>query len=205
VKLLPVHHQTILAATNGFEAFGGHYRMFGVGPASARDISGWNHFANWKFAWPTPLADFLCFGESSFGDQYAYRTTELTSGSITPKVYCFDGLEAHVQTTFSDFDDFLDGEVQTWVSGPKDDLILLAREKLGDVEPGEQLNFAPPLWLAPRASERLVRLGARVNMVLNGDLFSQLAGAGERRVESLQPWTDKEGRPRMKVLFADDR
>lgn len=205
MELIPKQHRAFLAATNGLEAFGGHYRIFGVGSGSARDISTWNHRASWKFAWPTPLEDFLCFGESSFGDQYAYRTTELTELSTEPRVYCLDGLEAQMQTIFTDFNDFLDREVETWISGPRDDLVMLAREKLGDVQPGDQLNFIPPLWLAPAASERLVRLDARVNMILNGDLCSQLATAGDRQVASLQPWTDKEGRPRMKVLFVDDQ
>jgi hypothetical protein len=62
--------------------------------------------------------------------------------------------------------------------------------------------FAPPLWVAPVASEHLVRLPAQSDMILNGDLFLQLSGAGDKKVARLKPWTDADGRPRMKVLFA---
>lgn len=202
-KLLPSNHQALLQATNGFEAFGGHFRLFGIGPDSGRDAATWNHEATWKFAWPPTLAELLCFGETSFGDQYAYRLSELRGASASATIYGLDGLEGQVQRTFKDFNDFLDQEVETWISGPKDDLVLLARETLGDVQAGEQLNFAPPLWLAPMASERLVRMPARTNMILNGDLYSQLSSAPEKQVARLEPWTDNAGRPRMKVVFAE--
>jgi hypothetical protein len=205
LRLLPLQHQALLATTDGLEAFGGHYRLFGVGPDSVRNLSTWNQGSIWKFAWPLPLADFLCFGESSFGDQYAYRLSQLRSegdGSAGPSVYCLDGLEGQVYATFGRFSDFLDGEVETWISGPKDDRILLARQTLGDIQAAHQLNFAPPVWVAPVAAERLIKLDARVNMILNGDLYSQLVNAQGKAVARLEPWTDSEGRPRMRVLFA---
>jgi hypothetical protein len=70
---LPADHVELLKKSNGVTAYGGYFRLLSLG-----DMSSWNAPGRWKFAWPAHVAEYLCFGETAWGDQYAYRLVDLS-------------------------------------------------------------------------------------------------------------------------------
>src|SRR5688572_21367932 len=65
---LPTDHEELLSLVGGRLGYSGCFRLF-----SADRAARWNAPACWKFAWPCDLTDFFCFGETAWGDQYAYK------------------------------------------------------------------------------------------------------------------------------------
>ena len=60
---LPDAHRRLLLLTNGFEAFRGYFRMFGIGPDATIDMRTWNAPDLWKFAYQGTADAYLCFAE----------------------------------------------------------------------------------------------------------------------------------------------
>ena len=48
---LPLEHARLLSLSNGLDAYGGYFRVFGVGPWSVRDMRRWNAPDGWRRAW----------------------------------------------------------------------------------------------------------------------------------------------------------
>ena len=46
--------------------------FFGLGKTAGIDAILWNGPEYWKFAWEGRCSEFWCFGETAWGDQYAY-------------------------------------------------------------------------------------------------------------------------------------
>src|SRR5262245_16055769 len=65
--------QRFLMSTNGARSNDGYFRIFGLGPQAEIDSVNWNALNTWKFAWPARVQEFWCFGETAWGDQYAFK------------------------------------------------------------------------------------------------------------------------------------
>ena len=74
---IPDDHKDALTLSNGIESYGGCFRLFGIYTSEAIDSVAWNKTEIWKFAWGTRCSDFWCFGETAWGDQYAYSLDEI--------------------------------------------------------------------------------------------------------------------------------
>src|SRR4051812_9003310 len=88
---LPADHQQLLARSNGFSAFGGFERLFGVFSGDELDAGDWNAADCWKFAWGGLADAFWCFAGNAWGDQYAYHVPAL-QGSGRSDVYRLDAI-----------------------------------------------------------------------------------------------------------------
>jgi hypothetical protein len=119
---LPETHVTLLSHGNGVLAYHGYFRLFGVGCDGCIDLTVWNDTETWKFAWPDRLVDYFCFGETAWGDQYAYRTSELVAGIET--VYMLDAFEMNPDPIASTFDEFLQSEFVRCAREPYDEMLL---------------------------------------------------------------------------------
>ena len=71
---LPLDHARLLSLSNGLDAYGGYFRVFGVGPWSVRDMRRWNAPDGWRRAWGGRADGWWFIGETAWGDQYAYAT-----------------------------------------------------------------------------------------------------------------------------------
>lgn len=50
-----------------------HGRPATFGCWGVTELVEWNEPSTWKFAWPSTILEYLCFAETAWGDQYAYR------------------------------------------------------------------------------------------------------------------------------------
>ena len=72
---LPPSHIELLSGAQSFAVYHGYFRLFGH-----NEIDVWNDRELWKFSWESSVDDYLCFGETVFGDQYAYRLEDISLG-----------------------------------------------------------------------------------------------------------------------------
>jgi hypothetical protein len=204
-KLLPERHRALLQVSNGLDLLAGSYRLFGLGRASARDLAWWNEESTWKFSWNAHAARYLCFGESALGNQFAYEYADLRAGRRA-RVHELYAITLEQLVTFEDFPAFFDrGFLNGVADDPYHERIRAARERLGPLPLDEQLTYVPSPLLSGGELEdsSLVLMDAQAAMVINGDLFVQLAHrqslAGLQRLEA---YADDRGRQRVRAVFA---
>src|ERR1700722_9615394 len=86
IESLPEKHLELLRSVNGVTIYHGAFRLFGIDRHEPMlDIITWNSGNSWKFAWDDRVEPFLIFGETAWGDQYAYRSDDC--GSLSREVY----------------------------------------------------------------------------------------------------------------------
>src|SRR5580658_8064198 len=128
--VLPSEHQELLRSSNGIEAYAGYVRLFGLYTMEGIDSVLWNQPDYWKFAWENRCSAYWCFGETAWGDQYAYAVEALRGGTDA-KVYFIDALSMTAEVVATSFTDFLQNEFLRSAKDPYDDMIKRARQKLG--------------------------------------------------------------------------
>lgn len=199
---LPQEHRDFLSITDGATGYGGYFRLFGVGGAVA-GIHHWNDERVWKFAWPRWVSDFLMFGETAWGDQYAYLKADLLI-SRRPNVYFMESITLAPEIISAGFGDFLEGEFLRNCVAPYDEQIVAVRQRLGDLKVGDHIVYQPsPLLGGGESPDSVSQLPAVASMIVNGDLASQLAEAsGLRELAGLDPYIDSQGRMRMRARWA---
>jgi hypothetical protein len=199
---LPPAHRALLVKSDGLELLSGSYRLFGW--AHGRRLPQWNEDAAWKFAWGERAAPYFCFGESVLGNQFAYRQDEL-DGAGTPRVYELYAVTLEPLCNYPDFAGFLDGG---FFNGVQDDpyhaRIAQARAACGGFAPDQHMAYMPSPLLngGQLGGLQLVPMEARAHMIINGDLWCQLAHrhtlAGLHGIDS---YTDAAGRPRLRAVW----
>jgi hypothetical protein len=199
---LPAAHRAMLLTANGVISSWGYSRLFGVGDG-AEDIGPWNAYETWKFAWPRQLEDYLAIGQTGWGDQYAYRLSELQRGVETVHMLDHFMMEAAEEPIAAGFEEFLHGFVSA--AGKPEISVQEARRQIGDLDPGQIAVYAPsPLLVGLERATHLTRMYSRAAMVSNGDMFAQLGDQTHetRRVDRLDTYLDELGRHRVKVRWA---
>lgn len=197
---LPESHRSVLRRTNGLIAYGGYYRLFGTGEATFRDISDWNDEQRWKFAWKGKADGFLAFADTAFGDQYAYRESELGSHKI--HVYYLHAETLDAEKVADSFEEFMSLEFLLNSSDPSDEFIIGARRVYGDISPSEAYVFSPPPILSGKEDlDKVMRLDASTVMTLNGDICTQFRLSGDRLPRRVVPYVDDEGRSRLRLEY----
>jgi len=195
---LPLQHLEVLSWSNGVEAYAGYVRLFGVNTEEAIDSVLWNDYDYWKFAWDQRCSDFWCFGETAWGDQYAYSIDSLKRERDSP-VYLLDAVSMTPQVLCASFLEFFEGEFIRVARAPYDDMIRFARDKFGPLDPKQHLVYIPSLLLGGQESiDHVQTMEARVAMICNGDLAIQLDnGPADGSVKSVSTLQDREGRMRL--------
>lgn len=200
--LLPDSHLEVLSLANGIKAYYGYFRLFGVGSEEVLNIEDWNNPKTWKFAWEKDLSDFVCFGETAWGDQYAYRLSELKSRK-EPPVYFLEGVAMVPEVIADDFQVFFDHEFYRCAKEPYDDVVKVAAQKLGSLDWNDHIIYIPSLLLGGEEKiENVSKINARSGMIINGDIHRQSADqAFETEPKSIETYTDSEGRERVRVVW----
>jgi SMI1/KNR4 family protein SUKH-1 len=198
---LPGPHRALLLRANGVTAGWGYDRILGVRGARLA-IESWNDHETWKFAWPRPLDDYLCFAETAWGDEYAYRLRDLRRG--VSAVHRLDHIlmERSDRPVAADFEVFLRDYFRA-AETPRAD-VLDARAKAGDLAADEHVVVSPsPLRLGSSLPTSLSRMPARAAMIMNGDLATQLLDPKNqgRDIASLEHYQDERDRPRVRVVW----
>ncbi len=199
---LPPAHIELLFRSNGVRLYDGYFQLFPTQAANAWTIMSWNEPSTWKFAWPDGIGEYLCFGETVWGDQYAYRRDVLNGGATG--VYFLDALRMQPRQLSETFEEFGERYLVRNATSPFDSVLRAAHDLVGPIEPGMHLVFNPPLLVTGEERlDRLVRMPAREAMILNGDLWSQLANPPSgSHVHRMKVVKDEEGRERMHVEWA---
>jgi len=201
---LPEPHQQVLSRANGLVGFGGYYRLFGACVGELPDLRSWNAADTWKFAWEGRAEPYFCFGETAWGDQYAYQIREL-EGDTAPQVYFLESITMAAEPIAASFSEFCHAEFLRSVLAPYDEMVVAVRARLGDLSPTEHVVYQPSLLLGgaelPENVQRMLGVAA---MIANGDLCTQLSGELESRcVREIQAIPDAKGRMRLRVVWAD--
>lgn len=162
----------------------------------------WNEPSLWKFAWPNHVGEYLCFAETGWGDQYAYRVDELERGS--ERIYCLDALEMEPEELCFGFEAFIEHEFLRASERPFDSMTIQARAIFGDLPAGFHLVCSPSPLISGVEDLASVQVApARLGMTLNGDIMTQLRSAEEGdAIERIEPYTDESGRARVRLLWA---
>jgi hypothetical protein len=199
---LPEQHRTLLLTGNGIHACWGYERLLGVGH-DVTHLGPWNLYECWKFAWRTPLDDYLCFAQTGFGDQYAYRIADLKRGDARVHRLDVHHMEAAEPSASDDFDAYLNGLFRAAES--PSERVVEARRQIGDLTPDELAILSPsPLLVGVERATDYVKMVARVGLSINGDMAGQLldpANAG-RVVERIEVEVDRRDWPRVKIVWA---
>ena len=199
---LPGDLTKLLTLSNGIEAYGGYFRIFGISTSEVTDSAVWNRPDTWKFAWETRSTDFWCFAETAWGDQYAFSRESL-NGNGDPKVFFLQAYTMTQRILASSFAEFFEKEFVRNARLPYDEVTIHARQKLGEMETNSQLVFNPsPLLGGPEDINNLQRMPARAAMIIAGDIATQLDRAADHQVlNGVQVYKDDLQRSRIRVIW----
>src|SRR5215831_15258511 len=195
-------HRALLEQSNGIEAFAGYIRLFGVQTTQSIDAVGWNQPDCWKFAWGDRCSGYWCFAETAWGDQYAYSLDQLRAGGNVP-VYLLDALSMKPDVVAPSFVAFWQNEFVRSAKQPYDSKLREARQHLGPLEATSNLVYVPSLLVGGTEDiSNVQRMGARVAMICNGDIATQVdAGPATGVVKAIEPYEDDRGRMRLRLLW----
>lgn len=201
---LPDDHREFLRFTNGAEGYGGHIRMFGFGPDAAIDMISWNSPGHWKFAWDGRADGFFCFGETAWGDQYAYNIEELKAGNAS--VYLLDALYMQSEKIGPDFEDYFTYGFMLCCDEPYDGMTIAARNAIGDLTPGEHIIYNPSLLIGGSEDvANIKKMPARTAMIVEGDLAIGIDALPSEDIDfRLDVYEDEEERLRLKIVPVDE-
>lgn len=205
----PSDYRQFLQLTNGCEVCFGHYRIFGFDSMRSIDAMRWNRNDCWKFAWDGGPDNYWCFGETAFGDQYAFSLDDLRNQKNVP-VYRLGHISmAHTGPWNESFALFLDEELRRNAISPYSSRDKHAIQTIGPLDLSDHVMMVPSLLFRPvdddGADAELQVMPARAAMIGNGDLGVQWdAGCEEQKtVARVDPYVDEQGLMRLRIVWAD--
>ncbi|MHB1596715.1 MAG: hypothetical protein ACYCO9_14020 [Streptosporangiaceae bacterium] len=199
---LPSPHLRLLQSMNGCTVYHGAFRLFGIGrPEPYSDLASWNASEVWRFAWDDRTDPYLMFGETAWGDQYAYRRG--ASGDLDQEVYFLEGTLLRPQVIAGSFEDFMVNEFLRNARDPYDELTIEAVQRRGPIDIGNHWVYVPSIALGGTESvDNVIEMPAVTAMTFAGDVASALrASRPGTSPTGVTPWTDDRGRARLKVVF----
>ncbi len=201
VKLLQ-HHKEFLEKTNGIEIFHNYFRLFGINRANLTDILSWNDNEYWKFSWNGRCSAYICFGETAWGDQYAYDIEQLREGN--ENVYFLDCLSMTPTLLAPSFSEFMNLEFIPSATEPYDEMITEAHRKFGEIDVSDHLIYTPSLLIGGKEDiENVQKMPARSAMICNGDIAIELdAGPDDSSVVAITQYKDADNRIRLRLVWA---
>jgi hypothetical protein len=198
---LPKAHSEILNRSNGLAVYGGYFRLWGVEETSSLSIEKWNESQYWKFAWNGRADDFLCFGSTAWGDQYAYHIRSLAAEK-NAEVFLLDAITMEAEILSPNFEVFWHDEFVRNAFHPYDYMVVENRNTVGRLKFDELLAFDPPLQLGGTEDTAIcAKLNARAVMVANGDLTTELDSLPDNaQILGARSYVDDLGRSRVKLV-----
>lgn len=200
---LPREHIDLLTWSDGLEAYDGYIRLFGLSADFVLNAVQWNKPEFWKFAWRSRASGFWCFGETAWGDQFAYSIESLGE-STQPEVFFLDAISMSPERISNSFSEFIEEEFIRSALNPYDEMIRLAKDRFGPLQITHHLVYVPSLLVDPRESiDKVQLMDARAAMIINGDLATQVDQAPNgAMVKATEPYVDSKGRMRLRVLWS---
>jgi hypothetical protein len=199
---LPSAHSSFLRLVNGLTVYHGAFRLFGVNRAERTlDLATWNNQETWKFAWDDRVDPYLLFGETAWGDQYAYKKT--LTGGLEQEVYFLEATMLRPQPLATSFEEFITNEFLRNAQKPYDDLIIEAVRRYGPISRDEHWAYTPSIALGGVESiDNIMEIPAITAMIFAGDIASALRASQPGTAPTqVTPWTDDQRRSRLKVMF----
>ncbi len=196
----PEFHLEVLRQRNGFSFYKGGFRWLSFG--GEFDMVEWNRYHAWKFSWGLDLSDFFCFFESAIGLQYAYKLSELKHG--ISRVYELDQVMMKSELLEESIEEFWQAEVLRNYTQPYDSFLKGVVEYYGRIPEEKTVIHSPSLLLSAGESvEKTQMLHSRTAMILNGDIFRQLANEPmEKQVKELKLYKDEHSNQRIQVVWS---
>jgi len=133
---LPLEHMRLLSRSNGVEAYGGYFRVFGLGPRAGIDMLAWNEPSLWKQAWEGRADGWLCFAETGWGDQFAYRVDDPQG-----PVFRLEAFSMDAEVIAAGFVEFMRTVFLPDAERPRDELTVATRERWGRLPLAEHVTF----------------------------------------------------------------
>jgi SMI1/KNR4 family protein SUKH-1 len=200
---LPPSHLELLQQLNGMTIFHGAFRLFGVRAEPWLDLIQWNAAETWRFAWDDRVEPFLVFAETAWGDQYAYRWSK-SGDELEPQVYFLEGTLLRPRAFSESFDDFLVNEFIRNAQDPYDEMVTQAVSHRGAISADKHWVYVPSVALGgPELIDNVIEMPAITAMTYAGDIASALrASRPGTNPTAVEPWTDGEGRSRLRLSFA---
>ena len=201
--VLPAEHLELLRLVNGVTAYHGAFRLFGLNRTEpAMDLVTWNSRSTWRFSWDDRREPFLMFGETAWGDQYAYKRKE--GGILDGEVYFLEGVLLHPEIISGSFEEFMENELARNSREPYDQVTVQVVNRGGEISANQHWVHVPSVALGgPELPENVVQLPAVTAMIFAGDIASALkASRPDTLPIGVTPWTDEHGRSRLAVEFA---
>lgn len=192
----------MLTEANGVLGYHGCFRIFGIGDGAILDALAWNDFDSWRFAWGNRFSEFWSFGETCWGDQYAYRKTR-ESGEKPGAVYLLDAVSMTPELIAPGFDEFWSEEFVRCSHSPYDHLVVEAVRRLGPLRAADHFVYLPPLLLGGIESpENIATMDSRASMIAAGDIALGVDAMPDgAAVSGIDEWTDDAGRLRLRVRW----
>ncbi len=196
---IPEDHRSLLKETDGCETYCGYARLFGAESGSRMNLVEWNSKEYWKFAWKGRAAEYLCFAETAWGDQYAYKYADLRTER--EDIYFLECLSMTATPLASSFADFFENEFIPAAVAPYDKLTVAARERFGALVENEHLVHVPSILISGEENIASVqKLNSRWAMIINGDIALQLDEAPEgKTLKAVVPYEDTGARMRVRL------
>jgi hypothetical protein len=190
----------LLRELNGFTAYHGAFRLFGTGRPAHLNLAAWNAPQTWRFAWDERAEPFVFFGETAWGDQYAYCREP--GGRLAPEAHFLEGNFLRSEVIAGSFEEFLADELLRNAKEPYDELTVEAVERYGPIAADQHWAFVPSLAMdGTEDIEQVMQLPAVTAMVYAGDIATAVgAAAPDDLLTGFAPWTDDQGRARLRVL-----
>lgn len=194
-------HGDLLRELNGCTFHHGTVRILGCrDDLPSLDLETWNDPSTWTFAWPASSRPdgYAIFGETAWGDQYAYRGT----WAEPEGVYILESTYLEPLRLADTLEQFLDEELLRVAQAPYDRYTVEALAEHGPVDARDHWAFVPSLVIGGEPDvHRVTTMGAVDAMVVNGDVLAQYEAAEDGSVVvGLEDWTDDRGRRRARLV-----
>lgn len=201
---LPDFHREVLKVANGFSFCSGAFRWLGTIGTSGVNLVEWNDPSHWKFAWGGEVRGYLCFFETAFGEQYAYNIQELRNGSS--KVYELDAITMKPELLEDNIEGFWESEIVRNVCDPYDSLLKQAIDLYQTIPIDKHVIYSPSILLTnDERIENTQLLNARSAMIINGDMYRELANENlERQVKEVVLYNDESGNARARIEWENN-
>lgn len=178
---LPKDLRELLLYSNGADLCNGYVRLFGARPDEGIDVFRWNEPEYWKFAWRERATKYFCFGQSAWGDQYAYAFDDLQGRESAP-IYTLSIFDMTRQgSAAGNLTDFLD-RVMRMHANP-DWWAKQQRMAYPVVPLGKHLVYCPPFQFLPPSGRydinNVMLMDAIPAMICAGDMAREVEEAGE--------------------------
>ena len=198
---LPEAHIELLARANGLSINSGYYRLFGLHTVPERDLEIWNETSLWKYAWQGRVDDFLCFGTTAWGDQYAYHLPSLAEKGHSA-VFLLDAYSMDADPLADSFPEFWRNEILRNATAPYDHMVEKCRQATGSLDWNELLTYSPHLLLGGTEEvPNIVRMSPRVVMRMNAEIALQVERLpDETEIVGVTTRTNDKGEPEIQLI-----